>query len=182
MAVTPAQADMCRAHVNGGAGVLVSGLVWLLTGVVLALAGERTAFFVLFVAGMAIAPLAQLATRFVFRAPAATTGKRLERIALVTVPILLAGFYLGWRGLADAPERAIPIVAIAVGVRYLVFPVMFGSRAFLALGAVFIALGWLGMVEAGALPVNIALVLGLVELAVGAWLWQQWRRAPAVPG
>lgn len=182
MALTQAQADMRRAHVNGGAGVLVSGLVWLLAGAVLAVADERTAFIVLFIAGMAIAPLAQLATRFVFRAPAATIGKRLERIALVTVPILLAGFYLGWRGLADAPERAIPIVAVAVGVRYLAFPIMFASRAFLVLGAAFIALGWLGITGSGALPVNIALVLGLVELAVGAWLWQQWRRAPALPG
>lgn len=182
MALTQAQADMRRAHVNGGAGVLVSGLVWLLAGAVLAVADERTAFIVLFIAGMAIAPLAQLATRFVFRAPAATTGKRLERIALVTVPILLAGFYLGWRGMADAPERAVPIVAVAVGVRYLAFPIMFASRAFLVLGAVFIALGWLGMAGAGALPVNIALVLGLVELAVGAWLWRQWHGATALAG
>lgn len=175
MALSEAQADLRRAHVNGGAGVIVSGLAWAAASAAFLAAGPRPAFITLFICGLAIAPVAQLVTRFVFKAPAAGPGKKLEWIAIATVPVLLAGFYIGWRGVAEAPLAAIPAVAIAVGLRYLAFPVMYGGTTFLALGAAFIAGGAAGlaMPERMALPVTIA--LALTELALGTLLARQWQ-------
>ena len=176
MALTEAQADLRRAHVNGGAGVLVSGLAWLTAGAALLAQGPQTGFFVLFFCGLAIAPVAGLVERFVFKAPPSTTGKRLEWIAIATVPVLLGGFFIGWLGMAEAPFAAVPIVAIGVGLRYLAFPVMFGSLVFALLGAAFIAAGAVGILNHAAAP-WAALGLGVIELATGAMLVQQWRAA-----
>lgn len=177
MALSEAQADLRRAHVNGGAGVIVSGLAWAAAALAFLAAGPKPAFITLFVCGLAIAPVAQLVTRFVFKAPASGPGKKLEWIAIATVPVLLAGFYIGWRGMAEAPFAAVPVVAIAVGLRYLAFPVMYGGAVFLVLGAVFIAGGAAGLIapESAALPVTIA--LALAELALGTVLARQWRSA-----
>ena len=176
MALTEAQADLRRAHVNGGAGVLVSGLAWLAAGSALLAQGPQTGFFVLFFCGLAIAPVAGLVERFVFKASPSTTGKRLEWIAIATVPVLLGGFFIGWLGMAEAPFAAVPIVAIGVGLRYLAFPVMFGSLVFALLGAAFIAAGAVGILNHAAAPWT-ALGLGVIELATGAMLVQQWRTA-----
>ena len=89
MALTSSQADLRRAHVNGAAGVTVSGAAWLVSALVFLTDGPRSAFFSLFICGLAISPVAQLATRFVFKAPSSSTGKRLELIALATIPVLL---------------------------------------------------------------------------------------------
>jgi hypothetical protein len=67
-------------------------------------------------------------------------------------------------------------VAIGVGLRYLAFPVMFGSLVFALLGAAFIAAGAVGILSHPAAP-WIALGLGVMELATGAMLVQQWRAA-----
>lgn len=180
MALTEAQTDLRRAHVNGGAGVMVSGLAWLAAGVVLLLQGPRIGFIVLFFCGLAIAPVAGLVERFVFKAPPATIGKRLEWIGIATVPVLLAGFYIGWLRIEGEPASAIPIVAIGVGLRYLVFPAMYGGYAFVLLGAAFIAAGVVGLAGSAILMPYTPLGLGLLELATGAMLVRQWR-APASP-
>jgi hypothetical protein len=70
----------------------------------------------------------------------------------------------------------VPIVAIGVGLRYLAFPVMFGSTVFALLGAAFIAAGAVGILSHAAAPWT-ALGLGVIELATGAMLVQQWRTA-----
>lgn len=176
MALSAAQLDLRRAHVNGGAGVLVSGLAWLAAAIAFLAAGPKPAFVTLFVCGLAIAPVAGLVERFVFKASPSTTGKRLEWIAIATVPVLLGGFFIGWLGMAEAPFAAVPIVAIGVGLRYLAFPVMFGSLVFALLGAAFIAAGAVGILSPPDAP-WIALGLGVMELAAGAMLVQQWRAA-----
>jgi hypothetical protein len=181
MALTEAQADLRRAHVNGGAGVIVSGLAWLAASIVFITAGPRPAFFTLFVCGLAIAPVAQLVTRFVFKAPPSGTGKRLEWIAIATVPVLLAGFYIGWLRLETAPLAAIPIAAIGVGLRYLAFPVMYGGLIFAVLGTAFMAGGAAGLVGPESLAAPIALGLALTELAIGSLLARQWRAGEHAP-
>jgi hypothetical protein len=177
MPPTEAQADLRRAHVNGGAGVLVSGLAWLSAAIAFLAAGPKPAFITLFICGLAIAPVAQLVGKFGFKAPASGPGKRREWIAIATVPVLLAGFYFGWRGMFEAPFAAIPMVAIAVGLRYLAFPVMYGGLLFAGLGAAFIAGGAAGLAapESAALPVTLG--LALTELAMGTLLVRQWQAA-----
>jgi hypothetical protein len=153
---------------------MVSGLVWLLTGMVWLASGPGAAFIFLFFGGMAIAPLAEILSRRLFKAPRATHGKKLEMIGLITVPIILAGFYFGWKWYGIGSASAIALVAVAVGLRYLTFPAMFGGVWFWALGGCFVALG-LAALRLEALPlVNLAIVLGLIELAVGYILYRQW--------
>lgn len=176
MAPNEAQADLRRAHVNGGAGVIVSGLAWLAAALVFLVAGPKPAFITLFVCGLAIAPVAQLANKFVFKAPSAGPGKRLEWIAIATLSVLLGGFYIGWLRIEGEPASAIPIVAIGVGLRYLAFPVMFGSLVFALLGAAFIASGAAGVLSLAAAP-WVTLGLGVLELATGTMLVYQWRAA-----
>lgn len=181
MALSEAQSDLRRAHVNGGAGVIVSGLAWLAAAVTFLAAGPKPAFVTLFVGGLAIAPVAQLAGKFVFKAPPSGPGKKLEWIAIATVPVLLAGFFFGYLGLPERPYAAIPLVAIGVGLRYLAFPVMYGGAVFLGLGAVFIAAGAAGLAAPESVAAPATMGLALVELAVGTVLARQWRAGhPAV--
>lgn len=175
MARSAAQEDLNRAHVKGGAGMIVSGAAWLAAGAAFLVSGPRTAFFTLFVCGLAITPVAQLATRFVFKAPPSGVGKRREAIAVATVPVLLAGFYLGYLRLPAEPLAAIPIVAIAVALRYLAFPLMYGGTVFGALGAVFIAAGAAGLAAPGPVALPATLGLALTELGAGLWLARQWQ-------
>ena len=56
MDFSAAQQDMRSAYVNGGVGVLVSGLVWVVAGLVTQNLGLQYGMAALFFGGMAIHP------------------------------------------------------------------------------------------------------------------------------
>jgi hypothetical protein len=128
----------------------------------------------MFISCLAIAPDAQLVTRFGFKAPPSGPGKRLEWIAIATVPVLLAGFYLGWLKLGTEPFAAIPMVAIAVGLRYLTFPLMYGGFHFAFLGGAFMAAGAAALAAPEGLALPMTLGLALLESLVGDRLRRTW--------
>ena len=94
------------------------------------------------------------------------------------MPIILAGFYIAWRWFGVASSQAIPIVAIAIGLRYLTFKAMFGTDTFLLLGGAFILIGGAAFISGINLSGPAALLLGLTELAFFAALYRTGRRPP----
>lgn len=164
MQIAAAQQDMARAHVRGAPGVLVSGLVWLIASVVWERSGVATGFLALFVGGVLIFPLSLLISRLVFRAPGSAKGNPLERLALESTFTLFAGIFLAWCFLRVAPELAFPAMAVAIGVRYLIFRTVYGNAIYWALGGALAVLGGVVAAQIIALPVNLALVVGVIEV------------------
>lgn len=164
MQIADAQQDMARAHVRGAPGVFVSGLVWLIAGGLWARDGVGTGFLALFIGGVLIFPASLLISRVFFKAPRAVAGNPLERLALESTFMLFAGMFLAYCFLRVAPELAFPAMAIAIGVRYLVFGTVYGSRIYWVLGGTLAVLGGLVAARALVLPINLALVVGGIEL------------------
>jgi len=52
-----AQADMRQAYLSGGPGVVVSGIVWLATGIIATFVTQQMTILIFFIAGMFIYPL-----------------------------------------------------------------------------------------------------------------------------
>lgn len=61
------QRDMRRAYVNGGIGVLVSGIVWIVAGLVSQNITLKAGMAALFFGGMAIHPLSLLLEKLTFK-------------------------------------------------------------------------------------------------------------------
>jgi len=176
--ISASQRDMAKAHVRGAPGVLVSGLVWLIAGWLWLNQGVANGFYALFVGGLLIFPLSLLVSRVVFRAPAATKGNPLERLALESTFILFAGILLAWCFLRVSPELAFPAMAVAIGVRYFVFRTIYGSVIYWLLGGAIAGLGaWMAVMPAE-LPVNLALIVGAIEVAISLVLLLSGRASP----
>lgn len=171
MQIAAAQQDMARAYVGRAPGVLVSGIVWLVAGGLWQRYSLETGFVALFVGGVLIFPASLLVSRVFFKAPKASPGNPLERLALESTFILFAGIFLGYGFLRVAPEFAFPAMAIAIGVRYLIFRTIYGSAAYWILGAAIAALGGLGAAGAITLPINLALAVGAIEVSLSVVLF-----------
>ena len=172
--LTAAQHDLSQAYAGGAPGVLVSGLVWLVAGAVWQLHGINAAFAALFFGGMAIHPLGVLIERIAFRAPKATIGKPLEMLAIEATIPLFVGVMIAWVLLVRAPDLAIPTFAAIVGARYFLFRTMYGDIAYWVLGAAILAAAGVAMFGIR-LPLNLGFVVGIIELAAAAWIFQRWR-------
>lgn len=172
--LTAARRDLSQAYAGGAPGVLVSGLVWLITGIVWQHHGINAAFAALFFGGMAIHPLGVLIERIAFRAPKTTIGKPLETLAIEATIPLFVGVMIAWVMLVRAPDLAIPTFAAIVGARYFLFRTMYGEIAYWVLGAAILLFAGLALFGL-ALPLNLGFLVGIIELVAAAWILRRWR-------
>lgn len=165
MDIAVAQKDMSQAHVGGAPGVSVSGLVWIVAGFLWERYGLETGFYGLFVGGIMIYPVSLFVCRMI-GAPKAFPGNPLERLALESTFILFSGMLLAYCLLHSAPDKAFPAMAVSIGVRYLVFRTIYGNATYWILGGGLAVIGGLAALERLALPLNLALAVGLIELVL----------------
>ncbi len=171
MQFATAQQEMVTAHVRGAPGVFVSGLVWLIAGWLWASYGVVSGFYGLCVGGMLIFPGSLLISRVLLRAPKASPGNPLERLGLESTFILFAGILLAYCFLRVAPDLAFPAMAVAIGVRYFVFRTIYGNPVYWILGGCIATAGGLVALAHLTLPVNLALVVGAIEVSFSAAIY-----------
>ena len=73
MNVKESQQDLRSAYVNGIAGVIVSGLVWLVAGIMAYSASAKISMIVFFVGGMLIHPLGIFISKMIFSSKTPTS-------------------------------------------------------------------------------------------------------------
>lgn len=181
MQMAAAQKDMAAAHVRGAPGVLVSGLVWLLAGGVWARYGLSAGFTALFVGGILIFPASLFISRLVFRAPKASQGNPLERLALESTFVLFAGLFLAWCCLRVAPDLTFPAMAVAIGVRYFVFRTIYGDPVYWILGGAIAIAGGLAALQIVTLTVNLALMVGAIEVCLSVAVFWPRKASTSAP-
>ena len=176
--VQEAQADMRSAYLSGAPGVLISGLVWLVAGIVAARNSETAAVLALLFGGAAIHPLAVLLTKLLGGSGKHSTGNALGSLASEGTFWLLAGCTIAYGMHALRIEWFFPTMLLVIGGRYLTFQTLYGLRLYWVCGAVLSAAG-LGLALARA-PVVIGAFAGAgIEIVFAAALFVHARRSVA---
>ncbi len=146
MTFEEAQKDMNVSYFGGGTGVLVSGLIWSIAGLVALLYSNQSSMWTLFFAGMFIHPLAMLLSKILKRSGNHHPKNPLGKLALESTIILFVGLFLAFYVAKLQVEWFYPIMLMIIGVRYLVFNTLYGTKTYWFLGAFLIFSGMLCMV------------------------------------
>ena len=170
MNIVDDQRDVQRAYVGGGVGVLVSGLVWLVTAAVLYRTDISTAFTTLFFGGFFIFPLAELVSRKVADRAPITKGNALSSLALESTIAMIAMLMAAFLIMPYRPDAVFPLAAIAVGTHYLAFKTLYGDRTFWVLGAAITVAGSLALFTGVVGSLTVTLLVAAVEILVGTLL------------
>lgn len=165
---TTAQLTMRQKYLNGAPGVIFSGFVWLFAALVTNHTDFLTGAMAFLVGGMLIHPASVLISNMLNKnAPQPDEG--LSKLAILTLPILFSGLFLAWMLTLSGHELFYPVVAIAVGIRYLFFKLIYGQDLFTLLGILLAALGAAGYFLK--LPmIEVPIYVGLSELIIGVLL------------
>ena len=171
------QQNVRDAYVCGAPGVAVSGIVWVVAGIVLWQWGTVPGFGALFFGGMLIQPLAVVISRLL-GAIKPVGANDLERMALESIAILFVGLLIAYRVIEVAPTLVFATVALAIGARYMLFRTLYDVSLYWALGGLLMAVGtggMLGYLKADAVP----FVVGAVELVFAGVLFARARQSRA---
>ena len=170
------QKDMRSGYIWGATGIITSGLVWLLAGLVAYFMDPRKAVWVLFIGAGFIVPVSNLIDRLLGAAGKHTTGNRLSALALETTVFMLMCLPLAYGLGLYRIEWFFPAVLMVIGGRYVTFGTVYGTPIYWGLGA---ALG-AGAMLAYTLalpPYQSALLGAAIEIVFGAALLAAKRRS-----
>lgn len=170
MDIVSAQADLRRAYADGGPGVFVSGVVWLVAAIVEARGGIGAGFAALFFGGMLIFPAALLVNRHVLRRAAEAKDNPFGKLVLECTIAMIGGLLAAWLFLPHAPGLVIPLAAIAVGTHYFVFRTAYGDARFWLLGGAIAAVGCAAIFGPLLRAEWVAPLVAAVEIGFGALL------------
>lgn len=164
-----AQRDMRRAYVNGGVGIFVSGLVWVIAGLVTLHVDLVSGMATLFFGGMLIHPLSLLLARRVFQRGKVRAPNPMEMLALQSTAFLIIGLVIAYLVSGTYADWFFAIALLTVGGRYLIFQTVYGMRLYLALGVVLMAIAAVGL-SFSITPTFVAFAGGAVELLCSAFI------------
>ncbi|AEP31765.1 DUF7010 family protein [Brumicola nitratireducens] len=167
-----AQQDMNFSYFGGGAGVLVSGLIWCAAGIVALLYSNQASMLTLFFGGMFIHPLAVLLSKTLKRSGNHAPKNPLGKLALESTIILFVGLFLAFYVAKLKIEWFYPIMLMIIGVRYLAFNTLYGVKTYWVLGGVLILSGMLCILLGGNFVIG-AFVGGITEIIFSLVIFMQ---------
>ena len=172
------QADMRLGYLYGAPGVLVSGSVWLVAGLVAVFHSDKASVLALLFGGMAIHPLGVVLTKLLGSPGNHNADNKLGRLAAEGTIWLIAGCAIAYGMHVLRIEWFFPVMLLIIGGRYLTFQTLFGLRLYWIFGAVLCAAGIaLALVRA---PVAVGAFAGAaIEIVFGVILFIRGKRASA---
>jgi hypothetical protein len=178
LTLTQAQADMRSGYFNGAPGILVSGLVWLVSGLFAVFVSQGSAVLALLFGGAVIHPLSVVAAKILGRSGAHSKGNPLGRLAIEGTFWLLAGIAIAYAMQLLRPELFFPAMLLLIGGRYLTFQSLYGLRIYWICGATLCVAGLaLGLVHA---PASVSVFVGsAIELIFATLVFSNARHQGA---
>lgn len=135
------QKDMNLSYVCGATGVLVSGAVWTLAGVIGIAISNVASMIALFVGGMFIFPLSVMLSKQMSASGKHSSENSLRHLALETLPVLFCGLLIAFYVAQFKIELFFPIMLLTIGARYFSFQTLYGLKEYWLLGALLIIAG-----------------------------------------
>lgn len=140
------QKDMREAYFGGATGVLASGLVWGISGVVGIYLSAFASMITLFIGGMFIFPLSILFSKLLKRTGKNSSNNGLKYLAIESLGILFVGLFLAFVIAQFKVAFFYPIMLLIIGARYLTFQTLYGLKTYWVLGVLLILFGAMALI------------------------------------
>lgn len=141
-----AQKDMSFSYFGGGPGVFVSGVVWCVAGFTALVFSTQASMLTLFFGGMFIHPLGMLLSKILNRPGKHNPENPLGKLALESTVIIFVGLFLAFYVAQLHIAWFFPTMLLAIGVRYLIFNTLYGTKVYWFLGGCLMLAGVLCIV------------------------------------
>jgi hypothetical protein len=170
--IETAQLELRQAYMRGGPGAIVSGVVWMIAGIVASTSGVPIGFAVLFFGGMLIFPIASVIVRNLLHCKPVSKKNPGGLTVIETIFPMIGGLLAAWLILPYRPDFVFPIAAIAVGAHYFGFRTAYGDWTNWGLGGLMCLIGLVAIFY-GVIPADmVPFVIAAVEVACGCWfIW-----------
>ncbi|GAB3994956.1 hypothetical protein GCM10028807_33850 [Spirosoma daeguense] len=165
-----AQSDMREGYANGSLGIIVSGFIWLISGLVALYLSPKQAIGVLFFGGMLIHPLSLVVGKLLGIRGSHTKDNPLGTLAITSTIIMIMCIPLAYILSFQRVEWFFQAMLVIIGGRYLLFTTLYGLSFYWILGALLGVAGYaLFSLKADA---AVSVLAGsFIEISLGLYLF-----------
>lgn len=168
------QADMRRAYIWGATGIVTSGVVWLIAGLVAYFVSPKNSVWTLFIGAAFIFPVSNVIDRLLGASGKHAATNPLGSLALEGTIFMLMCLPIAYVISIYRMEWFFPAVLMIIGGRYLTFGTIYGTRLYWLLGVLFGVAAWISV--SMALPPHASALIGAaVEIIFGVVLYVKKR-------
>lgn len=177
--VKAAQADLRNGYANGSVGVIVSGIMWLISAFVAYQFSGKHAVWTLLIGGMFIHPVSMLLSKAVGVKGGHSKGNPLANLAMEGTIFMLMCLPLAFVLSLHQTEWFFPAMLLIIGGRYLTFATLYGTRLYWIMGAVLGIAAYL-LFSLQVQPVGVLSTGALMEISFGLFMFFTFRKGNAV--
>lgn len=175
MNILDAQKDMRYGFFGGGVGMFVSGVVWLIAGMVARNGEMNQAIWALLIGGVLISPVSGVITKALGRPDKSIPGNPLVKLAMESTVWMIFCLLLAYTLAQANPMWFFPAMLLIIGGRYLTFSTVFGMRIYWLCG-LFLAAAGVALVMLNA-PFGVQPFAGaLIEIVLAPFVFLQGRK------
>jgi len=169
-----AQQDMREGYAYGSIGVIVSGLVWLLSCLAMYYYSSQQAIWTLIIGGMFIYPLGTLIEKLMGLKGSHNKDNPLGKLAMEGTIWMIMCIPLAYGLSLIKTEWFFQGMMMIIAGRYLTFASIYGLRLYWGLGAL-LGLSAYGLFRMGAGDFTSALTCGIIEIIFGMGMYALFR-------
>lgn len=173
--IVQAQTDMRRGYGNGSIGVIVSGLVWLISAAVTNQYSAKQAVWTLLIGGMIIHPVSVLLYKIIGLSGNHTKGNQLGNLAMEGTIFMIMCLPIAFGLSLQHTEWFFQGMLLIIGGRYLTFSSIYGIRLYWILGASLGIAAYL-LFYYTVQSFGTLLTGSLIEISFGVFMFLSFRR------
>lgn len=169
------QTDMCRGYANGSIGIIVSGLMWLISAAVTYQYSAKQAIWTLLIGGMLIHPVSVLLYKLIGLSGNHTKGNPLGNLGMEGTIFMIMCLPIAFGLSLQHSEWFFQGMLLIIGGRYLTFSSIYGIRLYWILGAILGAAAYL-LFYSSVQSFGTLLTGSLIEISFGTFMFLSFRR------
>lgn len=170
-----AQTDMCRGYANGSIGVMVSGLMWLISAFVTYQYSANKAVWALLIGGMLIHPVSVLLYKIIGLRGTHAKGNPLGNLGMEGTLFMIMCLPIAFGLSLQHTEWFFQAMLLIIGGRYLTFSSLYGIRLYWILGALLGIAAYL-LFYNNVSSFGTLLTGSLIEISFGVFMFLSFRR------
>jgi hypothetical protein len=132
--IEDAQSDMRIGYANGSFGVIISGIIWLISASISYYFSANTAIWTLLIGGALISPISSVMEKFI-GLNGHKAGNPLRNLAMESTVWMIMCLPLAYGLSLQKVEWFFQAMLLIIGGRYLIFATLFGKKVYWFLGA-----------------------------------------------
>jgi hypothetical protein len=169
------QTDMRRGYANGSLGIIVSGLMWLISAIVAYHYSASQAVWTLLFGGMLIHPLSILLYKAIGLSGNHTKGNPLGNLGMEGTIFMIMCLPIAFGLSLQHTQWFFQGMLLIIGGRYLTFSTIYGIKLYWILGA-FLGIAACILFKSNVQSVGTLLTGALIEMLFGLFMFLSFRR------